>query len=367
MINYFVKKMKHYKNIPIFIKFKKDKDFEYRLNFMIFLSKFFNYKRTNHGDKIEELIPSYLDNIIYYSDIGDIENTFCSNFNLDKIYKSYQIFSDEYSKDLYLSQLINYSFVGENSKGTLFLLYYSHIWNQYKKVENSIKDKLDNLFLFDLSNINIPIKLYYPYPYGLFSDFILEQYKYKNKVYVSEGDIVIDGGGYMGDTALYFANLVGKTGKVYSFECVDSNLNIFYKNLDLNPNLKDIISIQKYPLYDKSNQQLNFADGADASRIMDNGNLKVISISIDDFVENNKLQKVNFIKMDIEGAELKALKGAKNTLSRFRPNLAISLYHSFSDYYEIPLLLSEILYEYEFYFDHFKLGRGESILFCKAK
>lgn len=69
--------------------------------------------------------------------------------------------------------------------------------------------------------------------------------------------------------------------------------------------------------------------------------------------------------MDIEGSEIYALKGAEKTIKKFRPKLAIALYHNFNHYYDIPFLLSKMINNYEFYFDHFKMGRGESILFCK--
>ena len=50
--------------------------------------------------------------------------------------------------------------------------------------------------------------------------------------------------------------------------------------------------------------------------------------TIDNLVRELKLERVDFIKMDIEGAEPKALAGARETLSRFRPRMALSTYHA---------------------------------------
>lgn len=70
--------------------------------------------------------------------------------------------------------------------------------------------------------------------------------------------------------------------------------------------------------------------------------------TIDDFCKSNGILP-DFIKMDIEGSELDALKGAKNILIKKRPKLAICLYHKNQDMWEIPLYLKEIVPDYNFY------------------
>lgn len=58
--------------------------------------------------------------------------------------------------------------------------------------------------------------------------------------------------------------------------------------------------------------------------------------AIDQTVESLGLDKCDFIKMDIEGAELDALKGAEKTIRKFRPKLAICSYHGVDDFRSIP-------------------------------
>ncbi|MFH1618985.1 MAG: FkbM family methyltransferase [bacterium] len=53
--------------------------------------------------------------------------------------------------------------------------------------------------------------------------------------------------------------------------------------------------------------------------------------------------------MDIEGAELDALKGAAETIKKNRPKLAICIYHKPSDLFEIPLFIKSLVPEYRFY------------------
>jgi hypothetical protein len=63
-------------------------------------------------------------------------------------------------------------------------------------------------------------------------------------------------------------------------------------------------------------------------------------------------EKVTYIKMDIEGAETKALFGAKRIIQQHKPRLAICLYHNPEDYFNIPLLIKEFVPEYKIYMRH---------------
>ena len=75
--------------------------------------------------------------------------------------------------------------------------------------------------------------------------------------------------------------------------------------------------------------------GAQASAV------KLPLTTIDQLVAELKLERVDFIKMDIEGAEVKALTGGRATISRFRPRMALSTYHTPTDPHQIPLAVSQ--------------------------
>jgi hypothetical protein len=70
--------------------------------------------------------------------------------------------------------------------------------------------------------------------------------------------------------------------------------------------------------------------------------------------------------MDIEGAELEALKGAKKTLLLFKPKLAISVYHNLHDLWTIPQWIESLDLGYQFYLRHFTIHSEETVLFAKA-
>lgn len=93
----------------------------------------------------------------------------------------------------------------------------------------------------------------------------------------------------------------------------------------------------------------------------------VKTISIDKFVIENNIKKIDFVKMDIEGSELPALKGALNTIKRDRPQLAISIYHSPSDMINIPMFLHENLEGYSFHIGHYSYNWCETLLYAIPK
>ncbi|MEH6945299.1 FkbM family methyltransferase, partial [Bacillus sp. JJ722] len=206
-------------------------------------------------------------------------------------------------------------------------------------------------------------------PMGLCATFIDKQYEYNQgdkKIKVEKGQCVIDCGGCWGDTALYFANEVGNKGIVFTMEFIPSNLEIMEKNLDLNPQLKERIKVIKNPVWNVSNEQLYFVDQGPASIVTEikNNNVKVYTLSIDDLVERNELKSVGFIKMDIEGAELSALNGACETIKKFRPTLAIAVYHKINDFHEVTKFINGLDLNYSFYLGHYTIYAQETVLFA---
>ena len=89
-------------------------------------------------------------------------------------------------------------------------------------------------------------------------------------------------------------------------------------------------------------------------------------VSIDDFVEGQGAKKIDFIKMDVEGFELNALRGAARTMEKHRPKLAISLYHKPQDFFEIPIYLKDVFPFYRLYLEHYTIFGEETVLYAIA-
>lgn len=241
------------------------------------------------------------------------------------------------------------------------------------KKDQFIQTKFWKLNLFDLSPIGYDIKLFFNTE-SIFIGLGLKEYGYdKNGVdfRVKKGDYVIDGGACHGDTALYFAHDAGEEGKVFSFEFLDDNLNVFNKNLELNPNLKDKITIYKNALWENSKENLFIIENGPASRCTleepDRYSQKIGTKSIDDLVESGEISKVDFIKFDIEGAELEALKGCEKTIKTFKPKLAICLYHNIEHFVLIPKYIKELVPGYDLYIDHHTMAEGETVMYAIHK
>lgn len=202
--------------------------------------------------------------------------------------------------------------------------------------------------------------------------FIQKQYELHRPEVVCKaepGDIVIDAGACWGETSLYFAFEAGETGRVVSYEFIPSNIAVLEKNIAANPALKDRITVVPNPVWSTSGQTLYYVDWGPGSRVSfeklraDFDDTQCQTISIDDTVKQLSLPRVDFIKMDIEGAELQALKGAEQTLRRFHPKVAISLYHSLDDFKTVPRYLDSLGLKYNFYLDHHTIYENETVLF----
>jgi FkbM family methyltransferase len=306
----------------------------------------------------------------YRTDLKRIEEIEVYFGGLNNLYAQ---LNDENSKRT-LVELVAYRILGRHR--VKLSLNNKSFWRKKKEVCNLLSGTQTIPFInwklhhFDLNAIGYNIELFNT-QLGVLGIFILEQYKYdkcSKALQAEKDDFVIDAGGCWGDSALYFANAVGEEGKVFSFEFIPSNLEIMARNIALNPHLKDRIEIVKKPLWDLSGKALFCTNHGPGSRINENkpeGDFVTVStVSIDDFARENKLKKIDFIKMDIEGAELSALRGARNTIERFKPKLAISVYHNFAHFAEIPEFLNSLNFKYDFYLDHYTTHLEETVLYA---
>ncbi|MDR1741693.1 MAG: FkbM family methyltransferase [Synergistaceae bacterium] len=158
-------------------------------------------------------------------------------------------------------------------------------------------------------------------------------------VTVQPGDVVIDAGSWIGDFAAY-ASAKGASA-VYAFEPTDETFEYLLRTAALNPNIHPV----RAGLGDAKARAPFFAaplSGGNSTLAGNAGEERTIDITtIDDFVRENELSRVDFIKADIEGAERQMLRGAAETLRRFAPKLAICTYHLPDD----PEVLERIIKE----------------------
>ncbi|MDP0499920.1 MAG: FkbM family methyltransferase [Verrucomicrobiota bacterium JB022] len=193
------------------------------------------------------------------------------------------------------------------------------------------------------------------------------QYFYEDnglRIAPEAGDHVIDGGACTGDTAVIFSDIVGPEGRVYAFDPVADHLDVIQHNLTQN----GFQNVSLLP-YGISETDVD-AEPMRLNRYWAGFNVQDQPVplrTIDRLVAEGQIERVDFIKFDIEGSELAGLKGARQTIERFKPKLAISLYHKPQDLYEIPQYLRDNFPFYEFRLGHYTIHREETILYAIAR
>ena len=163
--------------------------------------------------------------------------------------------------------------------------------------------------------------------YFIVPDFNYYQHFYK----VKSEDCVLDAGANCGHLSIFFSKLVGNDGKVYAFEPDAFNIERINNNIQLNKDLSANIKIEELLLWNE-NKKIDFYEagtvGSSAVWIPDLDKcVQKEAIRIDDWVVKNNIKKLDFIKMDIEGAEIEALDGCIQTIDNLKPNFAIASYH----------------------------------------
>lgn len=293
--------------------------------------------------------------------------------NIENLEWVYNQLSDQFSKEIFI-ELIAYRILGERKvKLSVNNEAYRMCLNNAENFKNKRKKILINgaeVFSYGLNRDDYDLSFYYN-NLGVVYDFLLEQYAYKKgniNISAKKGDYVIEAGGFWGNSALYFATKVKDSGKVFSFEFIPGSLNIYKKNLELNPALANTINLIKQPLWDESGKKVYFLEQGAGSQVsldpINNYDGTTTAISIDDFMKDNNLKKLDFIALDVEGAELKTLIGATKSIKEYKPDLAISIYHSFTDFSEIPKWIYNLNLGYRFFLGHYSIYAEETILFA---
>lgn len=184
-------------------------------------------------------------------------------------------------------------------------------------------------------------------------------------------EIFIDAGGYDGSTVRDFLSWVGESGgegKCYSLEPVPE---MYRKMVECckKRQWKNVI-VCNCAAWDKEDSVLLTRDQNvngviwGGSRVCENGETVVKGRTIDAICAKEK--QITFIKMDIEGSELKALHGAKETILHHKPRLAISVYHKPEDIYEIPGYILSLVPEYKIYIRQYAADLTETILYAEV-
>ena len=173
-------------------------------------------------------------------------------------------------------------------------------------------------------------------------------------------EVFVDAGGYDGQSSLDFAKWASTSEDfvITIFEPDSSSQKKCQKTL---VGIKSVNIIPK-GLWDKDDVLLFDINGSE-SKIIDYSD-KAIKIPVTSLDNVFKEHPVTFIKMDIEGSELKARRGGVETIKQYKPKLAISIYHKPEDLIEIPKLLLEMNPKYKFWIRHYSMSWFDTVLYA---
>jgi FkbM family methyltransferase len=290
-------------------------------------------------EKIKRRLDFYRDLIrdrneikdLYYSFDEATKKEFRSilKFNLMRTLKPYFLSKRE-------NQDCNFYSIKDNS-----FIFKNYIFKSVRINQNSLKEKSLAELLQD--------------PLAMIKEIFITQVYENKEVKIKPEDIVLDCGANIGIFSVFAAK---KAKMVYAFEPSEDEITSLYENKTLN-NCNNIKIIPKAVLDISKNAKLCLVEnvshfivspGITYSVLKDNIDEKMVSIktiSIDEFLKEENLKRIDFIKMDIEGSEEKALLGAKETLRKFKPKLAITIYHNLNDFYKLPLLIKRLNPDYK--------------------
>jgi len=177
-----------------------------------------------------------------------------------------------------------------------------------------------------------------------------------------QNEVFIDAGSFDGKTiedfVMHFCE--GSYRKIYALEPDDVNYSYTKQYID-NKQLENIELIHA-GAWNHSGAMRFFPNKGASSQINSNGETVIKVVAIDDILRGDK---ATLIKMDIEGAELEALKGAYNTIKTYKPRLAICVYHKPEDIVSIPEYILKINSEYRLYLRHHRSESAvETVLYA---
>lgn len=187
---------------------------------------------------------------------------------------------------------------------------------------------------------------------------IAEEKQYFDLPYLKFGkdEVFIDAGGYNGDTAKRFIEV---TNGIYDSIYILEPNKILATECREKVNERNCYVVEKGAWNESTKLAFDMADAS--STILVSADEVIETISIDELLDG---KRATYIKMDIEGAEYKALLGAEQTIRKYKPKLAISVYHNRCDIWEIPKLVLSYNSDYKLYFRTYSFTGNDTIMYA---
>lgn len=319
-------------------------------------------------------------NFYYIDYIGDMMNKI--DYEFYSLIKKLELMSKE---EVYLNIKNRYLSLNEELRNNIEtflnsfnywgkLGYINNDFEEINNVVNFLKNNLTDLVVFyqnlkDYKSRKILLAIlrnYYYYDFTMLNEVPDTCYKHyfdPDLVKTTKDTVFVDVGSYIGDSVDDFLDTyLEEYKKIYCYEVTKSSIAILKDKFIFN---EDII-IKNKALYDKKTTlSLNASSVDNSANTINDNNGDIEAVSLDEDIN----EKIDIIKMDIEGAECKALEGAKKHIKNDSPTLLISIYHGFNDLIRIPKLIKSFNKNYNFYLRYYggNVFPTEIVLVAKKK
>ena len=216
----------------------------------------------------------------------------------------------------------------------------------YRNLKENLKVARLNDHCFVYRNYKLPINNFeistFLYNYGL---DLIDCPEY------CDGKDVIDAGAYIGDSALVFDRYLPKCRRIYAFEPDSGNYSQMEKTIAMNQ-LTKVVPV-KLGLGDSTSEGLLTSHGMGSTLVdrkfveKNNPVMNIRIVRLDDYVKQNDIVP-GVIKTDLEGYEMHFLRGALETIKKYRPIMVLSIYHCADDFFGIKPFIESLNLRYRF-------------------
>lgn len=225
---------------------------------------------------------------------------------------------------------------------------------KFERAYSLLADEESKRVYKDILNFKVSGKIKY-----LLSSFCDKSKVYSDILNLNENEEIIDLGAYDGDTIREFTAATG--GEYKHITALEPDKKSYKKLLKNTDGMKNISTLNM-GVWSKRDTLIFDAEAGRNSKLSAEG----VSVEVTDIDSLNIAP--TFIKMDIEGSEMKALEGAEKTIKKYLPKLYICAYHRNEDLFALPLKINELSEKYKIYFRHSKyIPAWESNFYCVAE
>ncbi len=221
--------------------------------------------------------------------------------------------------------------------------------------------KKENIFYFDVCLCVDP----YQFDHVAMYIDVQKQY-FDDMISYGENEVFVDVGVLNGMTSVEFAKNCPNYKNIYLFEPTKESYELTIKNLK-NRNMQNTKAFCCGLYHEKTQLKFSTKGLPGNNAINENGDTTIDVDTLDNFFVHNKEENLSpptLIKMDIEGAELSALKGGAETIKKYKPKLAICIYHKPEDITVIPAYILSLVPEYKLYIRHYSNNVIETVLYA---